>query len=56
MKVGTESDNGFWYEGVAVVVDNIPLRESRNTIICKLYDEETIFVSAFDAEGFVGVG
>ena len=26
------------------------LRESRNTIICKLYEEETIFISAFNAE------
>ena len=26
------------------------LRESRNKIICKLYEEETIFISAFNAE------
>ena len=56
MRVGAEGDSGFWYEQVMIVVDNIPSRESRNTIICKLYDEETIFVSAFDAENFMKVG
>ena len=56
MRVSAESDNGFCYERVMVVVDNIPSRESRNTIICKLYDEETIFVSAFDAEDFMKIG
>ena len=28
------------------------LRESRNKIICKLYEEETIFISAFNANFF----
>jgi hypothetical protein len=31
------------------------LRESRNTIICKLYEEETIFISAFNAENFMKI-
>jgi hypothetical protein len=29
------------------------LRESRYKIICKLYEEETIFISAFNAENFM---
>jgi hypothetical protein len=55
MKVSTENDNNFWYEKIMIVVDNIPSRESRNTIICKLYDEETIFISAFNAENFMKI-
>jgi hypothetical protein len=31
------------------------LTESRNKIICKLYDEETIFISAFNAENFMKI-
>jgi hypothetical protein len=31
------------------------LRESRNKIICKLNDEETIFISAFNAENFMKI-
>jgi hypothetical protein len=31
------------------------LRESRNKIICKLYEEETIFISAFNAENFMKI-
>jgi hypothetical protein len=30
-------------------------RESRNTIIWKLYEEETIFISAFNAENFMKI-
>jgi hypothetical protein len=29
------------------------LIESRNKIICKLYEKETIFISAFNAENFM---
>ena len=31
------------------------LRESRNKIICKLYEEETIFISTFNAENFMKI-
>ena len=31
------------------------LRESRNKIICKLYEEETIFISAFNAENLMKI-
>ena len=31
------------------------LRESRNKIICKFYEEETIFISAFSAENFMKI-
>jgi hypothetical protein len=31
------------------------LRERRNKIICKLYEEETIFISAFNAENFMKI-
>jgi hypothetical protein len=31
------------------------LRESRNKIIWKLYEEETIFISAFNAENFMKI-
>jgi hypothetical protein len=31
------------------------LKESRNKIICKLYEEETIFISAFNAENFMKI-
>jgi hypothetical protein len=36
-------------------VKNQFLRESRNTIIWKLYEEETIFISAFNAENFMKI-
>jgi hypothetical protein len=31
------------------------LRESRNKIICKLGEEETIFISAFNAKSFMKI-
>ena len=31
------------------------IRESRNEIIWKLYEEETIFISAFNAENFMKI-
>ena len=31
------------------------LRESRNKIICKLYEEETIAISAFNAKNFMKI-
>jgi hypothetical protein len=31
------------------------LRESRNKIIWKIYKEETIFISAFNAENFMKI-
>jgi hypothetical protein len=31
------------------------LKEGRNKIICKLYKEETIFISAFNAENFMKI-
>jgi hypothetical protein len=31
------------------------LRESRNKIICKLYEEEIIFISAFNAGNFMKI-
>jgi hypothetical protein len=31
------------------------LRESRNKIICKFFEEETIFISAFNAENFMKI-
>jgi hypothetical protein len=31
------------------------LREGKNKIICKLYEEKTIFISAFNAENFMKI-
>ena len=31
------------------------VRESRNNIIWKLYEEDTIFISAFNAEDFIKI-
>jgi hypothetical protein len=44
----------IWWTNLTLFLNQF-LRESRNKIICKLHEEETIFISAFNAENFMKI-
>jgi hypothetical protein len=44
----------IWWKKLNLFLNQF-LRESRNKIILKLYEEETIFISSFNAENFMKI-
>ena len=44
----------IWWKNLTLFLNQF-LRESRNKIIWKLYKEETIFISTFNAENFLNI-
>ena len=44
----------IWWKNYTLFLNQC-LRESRNKIICKLYEEETIFMSAFNAKNVMKI-
>jgi hypothetical protein len=44
----------IWWKNSILFLNQF-LRESRNKIIWKLYEKETIFISAFNAENFMTI-